>query len=109
MDDSIEDLIKSHQDSITVKKVFGEPFQKNGVTIIPAAKVMGGGGGGSGQSPETGEGSGTGFGMSAKPTGAYVIRGDEVKWEPAIDANRAIAGVLMVMALGLFLRFLRKR
>lgn len=31
------------RDAVTIKKVFGEPLQKNGVTVIPAAKVMGGG------------------------------------------------------------------
>ena len=26
--------------------VFGKPYEKNGITVIPAARVMGGGGGG---------------------------------------------------------------
>jgi hypothetical protein len=33
--------VKGHRDAVTVKRVFGEPYQKNGVTVIPAAKVMG--------------------------------------------------------------------
>ncbi len=36
---------------------------------------------------------GSGFGILARPAGAYVIRGDEVKWLPAVDANRVTAGV----------------
>jgi uncharacterized spore protein YtfJ len=46
MSQTIDALVKGHRDAVTVKRVFGEPYQKNGVTVIPAAKVMGGGGGG---------------------------------------------------------------
>lgn len=105
MSETIEDLLRGHRDAISVKRVFGEPFERNGVTVIPAAKVMGGGGGGSGQSPDgTSEGSGSGFGIAAKPAGVYVIRGDDVSWQPALDVNRAIAGALTVIALGLLFR-----
>jgi uncharacterized spore protein YtfJ len=107
---AIEELIKGHRDAITVKKVFGEPFEKNGVTVIPAAKVMGGGGGGAGESPEGGgQGSGSGFGIAAKPAGAYVIRRDEVMWQPAVDVNRIIAGVLLLAALALVRTFRSSR
>jgi uncharacterized spore protein YtfJ len=46
MSQTIDALVKGLPDAVTVKRVFGEPYQKNGVTVIPAAKVMGGGGGG---------------------------------------------------------------
>ena len=56
---------------LTVKRVFGEPFEKDGVTIIPAARVQGGAGGGSGEDPQSqGKGSGSGFAMTARPVGA---------------------------------------
>ena len=109
MSHSIDELVKGYRDAVTVKKVFGEPFERNGVTVIPAAKVMGGGGGGSGESPDQGQGSGTGFGMTGKPVGAYVIRGDSVKWEPAIDINRLITGGLVLAGLSIVLRFLRSK
>jgi uncharacterized spore protein YtfJ len=110
MTQTIEELVKGHRDAITVKRVFGEPFEKNGVTVIPAAKVMGGGGGGAGESPEgTGQGSGTGFGMAAKPAGAYVIRGDQVTWQPAVDVNRIIAGALAFTAIAIVVSFLRSK
>lgn len=32
------------KDVINVRRVYGEPYQENGLTIIPAANVMGGGG-----------------------------------------------------------------
>jgi len=37
----------------------------------------------------------------ARPVGAFVIKGDQVSWQPAIDVNRAILGgqILAVIAL----------
>ncbi len=67
----------------------------------------GGGGGGEGEGPDgegTGRGYGTGFGISARPAGAYVIKGDTVTWQPAIDMNRLAAGVLVFLTLRLVLR-----
>lgn len=48
-----------------VKQVFGEPYERDGITVIPAAAVSGGGGGG-GDASEAG---GAGFGLSARPVG----------------------------------------
>ena len=108
MSEAIEELLKGHRDAVTVKRVFGEPYEKDGLTVIPAAKVMGGGGGGAGQTPDgQGEGSGSGFGLAAKPAGAFVIRGQEVKWEPAVDVNRLIAGIVVIGALGMLLAIRR--
>ena len=53
---------------------------------------------------------GGGFGLSAKPAGAYVIRGDKVSWEPAIDVNRAIlGGQIVAIVLLLVLRSILTR
>ena len=113
MDERIEDLLAGHRDAITVKRVFGEPFEKNGVTVIPAAKVMGGGGGGEGETSEKdgapGKGSGTGFGLSARPAGAYVIKGDHVKWEPAVDVERIVLGAMSLAAVFLLTRRRRRK
>ncbi len=108
---AMDELVKGHRDAITVKKVFGDPYEKNGITFIPAAKVIGGGGGGEGEAPEgqAGTGVGSGFGIAARPAGAYVIRGDEVKWQPAVDVNRIIAGVFAVAALALLVAFRRSK
>ncbi len=98
----VQDMIGQARDAITVKRVFGEPYEKNGVTLIPAAKVQGGAGGGGSEGAEgMGKGSGSGFGVSARPAGAYVVREGEVVWQPAVDVNRAIAigGVVAVFFL----------
>jgi len=85
------ETISAARDSITARRVYGEPYERDGVVVIPAASVQGGGGGGSGEE-EGKTGGGGGFGLRARPVGAYVIRGEEVSWQPAIDVNRVILG-----------------
>jgi uncharacterized spore protein YtfJ len=102
---NVTDMLETAKDSITVRRVFGEPYEKDGVTIITAARVMGGGGGGSGGGTvaEGGqqEGEGGGFGVRGRPAGAYVLKDGHVRWEPAIDVNRivAVVGVVAVAYL----------
>ncbi len=86
------DTIGRIEESMTVRRVFGEPYEKNGMTVIPAARVQGAGGGGGGEGPGGEGGTGTGFGLSAKPFGVFLIKDDDVVWRPAIDVNRAILG-----------------
>lgn len=98
----VGDVITQARDTLTVKRVFGEPYEKNGVTVIPAAKVQGGAGGGDGEGPEgMGRGSGSGFGLNARPVGAFLVRGDDVTWRPAVDLNKIILGgqVVAIVAL----------
>jgi uncharacterized spore protein YtfJ len=84
------ELVAEAKDAITVRRVFGEPIERNGLTVIPAAAVLGGAGRGGGQDVDGAGGGGTGFGLTARPIGAFVIKGGEVRWEPALDLNRAI-------------------
>jgi uncharacterized spore protein YtfJ len=98
----VNDVISQARDTLTVKRVFGEPYERNGVTVIPAARVQGGAGGGGGEGPEgQGKGSGSGFGLSARPVGAFLIRGDEVMWRPAVDLNKVILGAQVVAVVAL--------
>lgn len=98
----VGNVIAQARDALTVKRVFGDPYEKNGVTVIPAAKVQGGAGGGDGEGPEgTGKGSGSGFGLNARPAGAFLVRGDEVTWRPAVDINRIILGGQIVAIVAL--------
>lgn len=96
----VMDVVNEAKAAMRVSQVFGEPYEKNGVTIIPAARVSGGaGGGGSETGPQAG--SGAGFGVSSRPVGAFVIKGSEVTWQPALDLNRVIlmGQVVAVVAL----------
>jgi uncharacterized spore protein YtfJ len=100
MDD--QDLIGQARDALTVKRVFGEPYEKDGVTIIPAARVQGGAGAGGGEDPQgQGTGSGSGFGMTARPVGAFVIRDGELSWRPAVDVTRIALGGQLVAIVAL--------
>jgi uncharacterized spore protein YtfJ len=98
----VQDVIAQARDALTVKRVFGEPYEKDGVTVIPVATVQGGAGGGGGEGPDGQErGSGSGFGLSARPVGAFVLRGDDLTWRPVVDVNRIVLGgqVVAVVAL----------
>jgi uncharacterized spore protein YtfJ len=106
-------FIERARDVLTVRRVFGDPIERDGVTVIPAANVRGGGGGGGGSGPD-GEGSGGGFGVSATPAGAYVIKDGTVRWEPALDLGRTIfmgqvVGIVALLTVRSVVKALTKR
>jgi uncharacterized spore protein YtfJ len=101
------ELIKGVREALSVRQVFGEPVERDGVTVIPAATVIGGGGGGGdgAQQPSNEDGeaepqrqSGVGFGFGGMiwPAGAFEIRDDRVTWRPAIDVTRVLVMVLVL-------------
>jgi uncharacterized spore protein YtfJ len=102
----VDSLMAQARDTITVRRVFGEPIERDGVLIIPAAAVGGGGGGGGGDATTDGarteSGSGAGFGVHARPVGAFVVRDGEVTWQPAIDVTRIVLGGQLVAIVGFF-------
>ncbi len=84
-------FLERSQDVLTVRRVFGEAIERDGVTVIPVASVAGGGGGGGGEGSERqGRGWGGGFGVGARPAGVYVMKDGVVTWRPAVDVNRTI-------------------
>ena len=127
----VADNIRGVRDSLSVKRVFGDSYEVDGVTIIPVARVAGGAGGGGGQGEggtgadtagvqngattgdadmeqeKSGSGFGTGFGFGARPLGVYEVRDGTVEWKPAIDVNRivrggqALAGVIAICVAAL--------
>ena len=88
----LQELISGARDVISVKRVYGEPYEKNGLTVIPAATVRGGGGGGTGESEEGDSGGGGGFGLMARPAGAWIVEDGNATWKPAVDVNRIVLG-----------------
>jgi uncharacterized spore protein YtfJ len=98
---NVDELLEGARDAITVKRVYGDPIEQDGLTVVPAATVRGGGGGG-GDADHNGGG---GFGLAARPVGAWVIRNGEATWKPAVDVNRV---ALFAFLLGL-LFVLRRR
>ena len=95
---NVDEMIRGTQDALNVKRVYGDPIERDGLIVIPAAKVSGGGGGGG----DAENNAGGGFGIRARPVGAYVIRDGKVSWEPALDLNRIILGG-QVVAIFMFL------
>ncbi|GAB2771672.1 sporulation protein [Amycolatopsis magusensis] len=104
---NIPELIGTAWNSLTVKRVYGEPCEKDGVVVIPAATVWGGGGGGDGLDGRRAQGAG--FGVIAHPTGAYEIKGGKVRWVPAVDVNRLITATAAVAVTYLLTRSRRTR
>lgn len=91
----ISEVVSGVRDAINVKRIYGEPYERNGVTFIPVANVNGGGGGGG---DNQGNG-GSGFGITGRPVGAYVIKGDSVSWVPAWDFNRVMVIALLALVV----------
>ena len=90
---NVQELLGQARDTMTVSRVFGEPYERDGVTVIPVAKIRGGAGGGTGENQEEhASGGGYGFGLTATPAGVYVIQDGKVQWRPAIDVNRIVLG-----------------
>ncbi|MFC4069309.1 spore germination protein GerW family protein [Actinoplanes subglobosus] len=112
-----EILDRARTGMTTAGRVFGEPIERDGVTVVPVAVIRGGGGAGAGSGTPAdsdqveGEGSGAGFGFSARPAGVYVIRNGDVLWRPALNVNQIIAGgqILGVVALLVAGSVLRRR
>ncbi len=77
--------------------VFGEPVERDGVTVIPVARVswgFGGGGGGEGED----EGHGGGGGASAKAQGFIELEGGQARYRPIRSPLRSGAPWLVALA-----------
>jgi len=106
-------MMETAKDAFSVRRVFGDPIAHNGIQVIPAVRVRGGGGSGGGPSsgspdPDgigTGQstGSGGGFGLVASPAGVYVVDGNEVRWRPAVNAERIVLSGMALVAFGLWM------
>jgi uncharacterized spore protein YtfJ len=89
------------KDVMTVQRVFGEPKEVDGVTVMPVAVVRGGGGGGGGggampDETQQGEGAGIGFGVNTRGLGVFAVRDGNVTWQPAVDVTRIVLGSQLV-------------
>jgi uncharacterized spore protein YtfJ len=118
----VENLLAKAGDNLSVRRAFGTAYEKDGMLIIPVALVAGGGGGGTGRprpgdpaagreslpegrpaghdAPPQGSGpmdAGGGFGGLVLPAGAYVVKGDEVRWVPAVDVTIVVLASLSLV------------
>ena len=83
--------------------VFGEPVERDGVTVIPVARARWGLGGGSGRRPKRpGEGVGGGGGAIVSPVGFIEIRAGEARFKPIVELKVVLGVSLAAGALLLF-------
>ena len=111
-----QDAFRSVHEALSARQVFGEPVERDGVTVIPAATVIGGGGSskGSGEGDAGGSepaaGAGMGIGLVAWASGAFEIREDRVAWRPTLDVTRIMLAALGVgLILGMAILTTRHR
>ncbi|MCL2467083.1 MAG: hypothetical protein FWF02_03240 [Micrococcales bacterium] len=95
-------------DIVSIRRVYGEAYQRGDTLVIPVAKVMGGSGTGSGGGCGDSEAGGGGgcFATRVRATGVFVVDDEGVHWHPAFDLNRAVfvgqivLGAAVITALG---------
>ncbi|MGB6580143.1 MAG: hypothetical protein WBF34_19725 [Streptosporangiaceae bacterium] len=117
----VQNLLAKASENLSVRRAFGAAYEKDGMLIIPVALVAGGGGGGTGTARNrrgnsaAGPGgpwqggaaaddatpqdsgrmdAGGGFGGLVLPSGAYVVKGDQVRWIPAVDVTSIVLASL---------------
>ena len=95
---NVVELMQKAKDSVDIHQVFGEPYQVGDVTIIPVARAGGGGGGSAAGTVRGGEG----YGFGIQPTGVYAIKGDSVKWVPAVPINAIINGAFVIAIIAIW-------
>ena len=87
--------------------VYGEPVERDGITVIPVAKARWGFGGGAGQRKDEGgggnqeEGAGGGGGVQVTPVGFIEIKNHAATFRPIRTVSPA--WIIMGSLLGLFL------
>lgn len=120
-------LTHAANDTVTVRRVFGDAYERDGVTVIPVARLwaatgLGLGDGEGGGTPFSwgahlhgtddapadpdspqhayggGHGGGGGYGAHVKAVGVYVVDDSGVHWRPSVDVNRVILGAQAVAA-----------
>ena len=80
--------------------VFGEPVERDGITVIPVAKARWGFGGGAGQRKDE-DGAGGGGGVQVTPVGFIEIRDHSANFRPIRTVS--LSWIITGSILGLFL------
>ncbi len=109
-DDKFVKLIESLGGTASAASVFGDPVEKDGVTIIPVARVRYGVGGGGGRGPgrkkrdgggdEDQVGYGHGGGVQASPIGYIELSGGEADYKRIVDPVRPLVALMLFPLVG---------
>ena len=119
-----ENILAKVSENLSVRRAFGAAYEKDDMLIIPVAMVAGGGGGGTARprhrDPAAGPDSmpegelaghdatpqdsgrtdaGGGFGGLVMPAGAYIVKGGQVRWVPAVDMTIVVLASLSLVRL----------
>ena len=109
IDGFVERLAERVGGKASVRAVFGDPIEREGITVIPVAKVRWGFGGGAGRGPvavgpglagddaetnQSGSGTGGGGGLTADPIGYLEIGPDGASFLPITSARPSPAFML---------------
>jgi uncharacterized spore protein YtfJ len=115
----VQELLGKVGQNLSVSRAFGTAYEKDGSLVIPVAFVAGGGGGGEGtsgsltadasddvesedddtSSESESSGSGGGFGGVVMPAGVYVVKDEQVRWVPAVNANLVIIVAFLTLRM----------
>lgn len=112
--DEIQQLLAKVGTSAHVRAAFGEPYQVNGKTLIPVARVrmgmgVGGGRGKAGKrategtEPKAeGEGGGGGGMLGVTPVAVVEVSGDKIRMLPVVDVTRLAVGGMLLAGWAVF-------
>ena len=116
----VENLLAKASENLSVRRAFGTAYEKDGMLIIPVALAAGGtdtarsrrddSAASPGDPPGAGPAgddtapddpgrteAGGGFGGLVLPSGAYVVKGDQVRWVPAVDVTIVVVASLSLV------------
>ena len=109
-DDRFSKLVESLGGTASAQAVFGAAVEKDGVTIVPVARVRygvgGGGGRGPGRKKKRGDGDpdqvgyGHGGGVQAVPVGYIELRDGQTSYKRIADPVRPLAMLLLFPLVG---------
>ena len=109
-DERLNRFMESLGGTASARAVFGEPVEKDGVTIVPVARVRYGGGGGGGRGAgrkkkgDAGDadqvGYGHGGGVQAAPVGYIELSGGQATYKRIADPARPMAIALLFPLVG---------
>lgn len=106
--DELREVVDRLHESADARTVFGDPVERDGLTVVPVARVAYGFGGGLGRGPAEEAGGGSGGGVAARPAGVIEITDHETRFVPIPSRRRQVA-LAATFLLGLVLGGLLRR
>lgn len=95
----VEKMAEEMGHAATAKLVFAEPVERDGISVIPVARIRYGFGGGNHPNSQGSGGSGAGGGMRAYPMGYIEVKNGGTSYHPILDPvtlARVALGALFV-------------